>query len=428
MSRPPGIWFVYRSHYEGPLSRRVRRLDAPSILAWFRRMIADARRSSDPSSVYEAELGGYVYGFGTVFEAVKENGLDAPLSIEALRALLDEHLYVEGEFLLDEHSLRVATDDDEVSLAYYFFDDEVVRASPDRFAFLLREEPNLPEGDAGGPCAPPFEPPFEPQELMPRGEGEGTTYACLLTFYDGDSIPGQTCAIPGVRLPDLASHLRSVVPAKAPVSWSKEWETTWPVEMRLLRAMIAPGQISLAPALAKCAAYPLMSVASKSGTMHLGVGAHASAAEDFERAAESLEPRKKPIVHLGEHAALLCTYASNAFGYQQWILFDDRFAAANPALAASILRYGRTWDPMEDPEPPRRAETEAERKARVFRQAVAGREAEEGAPYRPTERFSPGQIVKHAKFGRGLVQRAVDAGKIEVLFQDGARILVHAMP
>ena len=37
------LWFVYRSHYEGPLSRRVRKLRASSVLAWFQARMAEAR-------------------------------------------------------------------------------------------------------------------------------------------------------------------------------------------------------------------------------------------------------------------------------------------------------------------------------------------------------------------------------------------------
>ncbi|MDI1435029.1 hypothetical protein [Polyangium sorediatum] len=429
MSEAPGIWFVYRSHDEGPLSRRVRRLDAPSILAWFSEKMSDAKKAEDPQSVYEAELGGYVYGFGTVFEAVKEHGLLAPKSTAELEKILRKHLYVEGDaghLRIDAHSLRVLTDDDEVELAYFFFDDEIARTQPERVSFLLHEEPKLPEGDADGP----FTPPFEPEPVLPRGEGEGTTYVCLLTSYDGDSIPGCAVAIPGVRLPDLASHLRTVVPAKKPASWSKEWLDTWPVELRLLRAMIEPGQISIAPALAKCAAYPLREVVTATNHTLLGVGAHQNAEGEFSKVGTAFEGTgdpEKALVQVGKHAALFCPHTSSAFGYEQWILFDDRWAAAHPALAASMLRYANGWDPLRDPAPPKSAETAAEQKERAWKEALAGRMDEKAAPYRTTARFAPGDLVDHTKFGRGLVRR-VDGAKIEVIFKDGARLLAHAMP
>ena len=34
------------------------------------------------------------------------------------------------------------------------------------------------------------------------------------------------------------------------------------------------------------------------------------------------------------------------FGYQQWFLFDDVWAASHPELAASLLRYAIDWDPF----------------------------------------------------------------------------------
>jgi hypothetical protein len=39
--------------------------------------------------------------------------------------------------------------------------------------------------------------------------------------------------------------------------------------------------------------------------------------------------------------------------------------------------------------------------------------------------FQRGDQIRHAKFGDGLVIRALESGKIEVLFADEARILVH---
>src|SRR4051794_3979393 len=96
MSNGKGIWFVYRSHYEGVLSKRVRRIEAPSILAWFQEKIADPRGSATPRDVADVDLGGSVYGFGTLLAAAREHKLAAPKSAAGLRAMLNKHLYVEG--------------------------------------------------------------------------------------------------------------------------------------------------------------------------------------------------------------------------------------------------------------------------------------------------------------------------------------------
>ena len=425
MKEQRGIWFVYRSHYEGPLSRRIRRLDAPSVLEWFARMINEARTADDLDKLYEAELGGRVYGFGTVLEAAAEHSLRAPTNIAQLEKLLKKHLYVEGEFRLDEHSLRVSTDDDEVELAYFFFDDDVAKAHPDRVAWLLHDEPRLPDGEADGVYSSPFK--FE--EIHPVGDGEGCTYACFFTFYDGESLPGNPVVIPGVRLPDLASHLRNVMPTKKTASWSKEWLETWPIELRLLRAMIEPGQISTAPALPRCAAYPLRAVASGTNHSHLGVGSHANARGEFEKVSQAFKhdgDPSKSVISVGKHAVFFSPHTSNFFGHEQWVLFDDMWAAAHPDLATSILRYASHWDPFRDPKRARKEPTEAELAEQAWKTAMASHEGKPATAYRSTERFVVDQIVDHAKFGRGVVKR-VDGTKVEVLFQTGTKLLAHDM-
>ena len=71
----------------------------------------------DPRSWVEAELGGDVYGLRSIFREAQKRRLPVPKTTAELPALLYEHLYVQGgsDFIrLDEHSLRVRTDDDEV--------------------------------------------------------------------------------------------------------------------------------------------------------------------------------------------------------------------------------------------------------------------------------------------------------------------------
>jgi hypothetical protein len=429
MSTSKGIWFVYRSHYAGPLSKRVCRIEAPSILAWFQEKIADARSAAAPREVADADLGGPVYGFGSLLAAAKEHKLAAPKSMAALRAMLAKHLYVEGgpdAIHLDEHSVRVVTDDDEVMLAYYFFDDEAVRENPDSIAWLLEEDPLLVDGDEDGP----FVPAVPITTLAPAGDGEGATYACLLTFYESTSIPGKAAVFPGVRLPGLAAHLRRVLPPARPKAWSPEHLDTWPVELRLLRAMLDAGDQTLAPALGRCARYPLFAVGGRVNHTRLGIGPQEEARAEFVLAAEGQKfdgDPERSIVHEGEHVAVLCAHASAAFGFQQWILFDDRWAAANPDYAGSLLRYATDWDPFpwaQEESPMSAATTAARNQESAWESALEGRGPEGARRYRPAERFTAGELIDHTKFGLGVVRR-VEPTKIEVYFRDAARTLAH---
>jgi hypothetical protein len=45
-------------------------------------------------------------------------------------------------------------------------------------------------------------------------------------------------------------------------------------------------------------------------------------------------------------------------------------------------------------------------------------------PYRPTERFAPGDRIDHPTFGRGIVATLPEPGKIEVVFGAGERRLL----
>jgi hypothetical protein len=45
-------------------------------------------------------------------------------------------------------------------------------------------------------------------------------------------------------------------------------------------------------------------------------------------------------------------------------------------------------------------------------------------PYSPRESFVKGAVLEHASFGAGVVQRAIEPGKILVLFSSGTKVLV----
>jgi hypothetical protein len=307
------IWFVYRTHYEGPLSKRIRKLNAPSVLAWFQKAIEKKGKG------IEKELGGHVYGFDSLFEEKH----DTPKSVAALRDLLEEDLYSEGDIRVDAHSVRVSTDDDEVELAYFFMDDAAVKKK-DRVAWLLHDKPRLPEKIGKGKYKPPFE-----IDALSKTKGEGATYVCLLTFADSESLPGSAHAFQGVRLPELASQLRA---GKA---------DEWPFELRVLRAYLEGDD--LGAALKKVAAYPMLDVVNGESTRD------ATTAADIAKLAKGRKAdAKKLVMHQAPHAILFSPYVSKAFGHQQWIFFDDLWASANADLASSILRYASGWDPFTD--------------------------------------------------------------------------------
>lgn len=73
--------------------------------------------------------------------------------------------------------------------------------------------------------------------------------------------------------------------------------------------------------------------------------------------------------------------------------------------------------------------TAAERAEReqtsMWERAIAGQPPQAFKPFRITVTFAQGDLVRHSKFGDGVVSRVVDRGKVEILFQDGVRTMAH---
>lgn len=349
MSQSDGVVFVYRSHYEGLLGKRVRRLPDRTVLDWFRRGWAAAADPATDLDVWVAtELGGRVYGLATIFDAARERELPAPATADELGAALAGHLYVEGEVVVGDDRVLALTDDDEVELAYFFLPPQASEQAPERLAYLLHEDFPLPSGGSAGAGA--FAAPVEMGTLAPAGAGEGTTYAVLLTFYDGDSIGWlPPVAIPGVRLPRLAGYLRRVVPAGGRYAcYTHELveQERWPRELLALRGLVAPGETSVEPALHRC--NRSLNIEDRLSAVFAGPHPAAHEAAMAELAAVTPDEKRDPersVIDVAEHIAQMSMHASAFFGHQQWYLFDDVWAAARPELAASLMRYAASWNP-----------------------------------------------------------------------------------
>ncbi len=78
-----------------------------------------------------------------------------------------------------------------------------------------------------------------------------------------------------------------------------------------------------------------------------------------------------------------------------------------------------------------RGPTKAQRivldREKSWEQAVNGKAVASFRPYRVSEIFEEGDLVRHSKFGDGVVTRLLEGRKVEVLFKDDARTLAHGL-
>lgn len=372
-----GSWFVYRSPYQGPSGVRVRRLPDRTPLAWFQRMwevtadLVVEEGAPDPIGAVtrqlDAELGDQIYGLYRFFctsqdcPPVPDEERRRPLPATTwreLQALLAQPDLdgVPSSFVvrMDQHSIRIRDDEEEDDGAFYFLDDDLVRAAPDRVAYLLRQDWRLPPTGAGGDTG--FRSPVKGRVIGGSPDGVGTTW--LVMPGDGGQAPMTQVAFPGVRLPELAGHLRALVPGQAgPAGRNGERPVAWTDELLLLRAMIGAGDQTLGPALRRYDrwGWRLQSEWSFGWLRRSDSVDYATAAARVTRLLESPrlqllrdapEASSRSRVEVGEHLVQALLHRPEDWSYGRWYLFDDVWASAHPELAASLLRYAAGWDPL----------------------------------------------------------------------------------
>jgi hypothetical protein len=79
------------------------------------------------------------------------------------------------------------------------------------------------------------------------------------------------------------------------------------------------------------------------------------------------------------------------------------------------------------PRGPTRAEQAALDREKQWEKAIAGRGMSDFRVYRVSQLFKEGDLVRHSKFGDGVVTRIIDQNKVEILFKDEARMLAQGL-
>lgn len=64
---------------------------------------------------------------------------------------------------------------------------------------------------------------------------------------------------------------------------------------------------------------------------------------------------------------------------------------------------------------------------RSWEKAVSGKGVNEFTNYTVASTFNEGDLIRHKKFGDGIVTRILDAKKVEILFRDEARTLAQGL-
>ncbi|MBY0228670.1 MAG: hypothetical protein K2W96_05255, partial [Gemmataceae bacterium] len=305
-----------------------------------------------------------------------EEGTGAPRSMKEVLARMRGSF---GEENAQSHSasmIQFFAEDDGEGGAFFFFDARFLKQRGDLAAYLMHEDWRLPTGEGVGG----FDTEEETEALAPAGSGEGTTYAVFLVreskYPFDDLMPA--ARIDGVRLPGLARWLLAWHPAD-------EWYSAY---LRMLRTLLVAG-VTMADPLEQAFLSSILAdptdaaswaawddLREERGLEPPGIGLLRDAFARLARlpgdvqdslgldddlaiacgqllaqeAKAKLRLSPKSLLHLEPHLAQMCLDRSHAeepyFG--QWILFDDLWASAHPAMADALLRWCARWDVLSD--------------------------------------------------------------------------------
>lgn len=74
-----------------------------------------------------------------------------------------------------------------------------------------------------------------------------------------------------------------------------------------------------------------------------------------------------------------------------------------------------------------RAERAEREQVSAWEHAIAGKPSSAFTAYRVSLSFGQGDLVKHPKFGDGVVAKVIDQSKVEILFKDGLRTMAQGV-
>lgn len=344
------IYFVYRSPYHNPNCKYLKIFEASSILAWFQE---NWDKIEDPSF-----LGQEIYGLNDWKRLEKY-----PNSYEELFKEIDKKCYTNRtEF--SEHCIQVQTDDDEIHLAWYIFDEIFKNEHKKQLtAYLMYESYQLPLQFAkystfytdlpvetytfsvenyvntyiitnGIPFDFHYDCEFDLR--YPPLKIKGITASQLLDFLQNHDIDKQQFT----DLSDL-KYLLSFFPR----------EHFWNLlaHLDLLRRKYehhpAPDESKDRNEIMKELIENVIHGTLEQSNEYLNKFGNW---DDFHKNLDTIIQNLpiSPYLIVTEH--LIQVSIEDGDTYYYWLIFDDYWASANPDLAKAILRYRYKWNCLSD--------------------------------------------------------------------------------
>jgi hypothetical protein len=314
--------------------------DSQSVLTWFQ---ANWKEFEAISHINErlAIVEAVTDKFGTAATILSDfvaslvpKNLTLPMSKIELFEMLDE--YVEAtETSYGDDYFQALTSFQGVEMAWYIFDDSYALAKPERVAFLIHEDWELPEEAAYEGFTP-----NAPFSILPqKGKKGGKIFMIFNTCYVEDNLETleEALVVEGIRLPDLIDYLKEL----------KIMESH-PVELVVMSQLVNDFQVRDLDDMAEVLCYlPFNEVVenysfTSEGYPFLHLHWQKLPSEDndsdFRLSDHCLQVSNHFFDTLGD------TFPEGTGLYNDLVIFDDLWAKANPELATSMLYFAASWD------------------------------------------------------------------------------------
>jgi uncharacterized protein (TIGR02996 family) len=345
------VYFVYRCHYGAPSEKHVRRFEYDTVLDWAKAVWKQF--DNDAAAIrYAKQLFGDmpVDPFWGLFHIETPQ----PRKTADVKQWFADAMYSEEE-AHGPHHIQVLTQWNENQRAVYVFDDHYRAKKPGKADFLLLDGWELPAGesDAREPKLP------RSSSVAPSGAGEGTLYFAdtyIDCKYNLEDLGGAQ-HIRGLRVPDLARYLLTQTDLD-------EGEYALDIVRDGLLAVLEKPKGEEAGFLVAVRDEP---------TEQTHWGAYSDWLQDRDLPPAGLrlldlalrakecgfgdESRRPDLdrAKVTPHVAQLCKHKgrypdrpgkglTDADWFEQFIFFDDRWAAAHPTLAAGVITFTSRWD------------------------------------------------------------------------------------
>lgn len=303
------IYFAYRTAYK-PNLRYLKEFEANSIYDWF---IENWHTLC--SEEYSTLLGSDVYGFPIAVDAEEDS---KPKDFAELMEMLERGVYV-NELIGDKNCIKAATDDDEIELSWFFFNEDYKNSANEKLEIWFNEVLPVTYGSRGIKLA------VSSDVLIPKEPREGCTYFLSSPIYDSSNLEDiSVTKIEGIRLPDFLAYLQN-----------NEIENTSYATSELNYIKLIANTLEtndLTTVLQTFADYPITELPQINNQ---------TLAELQQLQLRNNREMSKVIVN--EHLAEI---SSNSIGifYNYFLLFDDLWIESNETLAKSIVYFGENWD------------------------------------------------------------------------------------